>query len=65
MPGTLDTLRSSTSVPDKNKRRSVNRSRRKVKNGAVSRKISKLRSEGKKQSQAVAIAISMKKRGEI
>ena len=61
MAGTGDTLRASTSVPSKNKRRSVNRSRRK----AVGNKIRKLRKEGKKQSQAVAIANSMKRRGEL
>lgn len=67
MAGTTDTLRSSTSVPDDRKKRSVARRKlsRKAKNTAVSRKISKLRGEGKSQEQSVAIALSMQRRGEL
>lgn len=62
MAGTTATLRSSTSVPDRNKRRSVVNKKRK---SAVGNKISKLRGEGKSQAQSVAIALSMQRRGDL
>lgn len=49
------------SVADIRKKRAVVRRKR---NG-VSRKISKLRHEGKSQDQAVAIALEMKRRGRL
>lgn len=66
MPGTSDTLRTSTSIPESRKKRAVadHRERRK-KLSAVGKKISKLRAEGKSQEQSVAIAMSMKRRGEL
>ena len=72
MPGTADTTRTSASIPDSRKKRSVAdhpERRKKLHNThtkiTVSAKISKLRREGKSQAQAVATALSMKRRGQL
>jgi hypothetical protein len=65
--GTVDTLRTSESVPDSRKKRAVvadhKHSRKNLR--TVGEKIRMLKREGKSQEQSVAIARSMQRRGEL